>query len=545
MPSTTKTKQQLTAEIRALRRKVKELEQAGRAHRESEERFRSIYEQSPVGIEIYDADGRLLEVNRECQTMFGIESIEEVLGFKLFKDPNVPADAKARLLKHEAVKYEAQFDFDLVKERNLYKTTKTGRCYLDTLITPLEDSHGQTNGYLMHVRDITERKQAEVALRKSEERFRTVAEFTYNWETWVDPQGRNLYVSPSCERFSGYSAKEFLDDPQLLRKITHPDDRDTVAAHYHQPLETPDGTTVDFRIINRSGAIHWISHACQPVISPDGEFLGRRGSNRDITIRKQIETQHEQLFKQLAGKNKDLEQIIHVSSHDLRSPLISIKGFSEVVIDAVNRLSAIVEGGELPAELQDELQQLLTDDIVKSLGYITAGTDKMDTLLSGLLRLSRLGQSALSIKPLDMNALLDVVVRSIQFQVESTGADVVIDELPSSLGDDVQINQLFTNLLDNALKYLDPQRPGRIEVTGRQKGNRVEYCVADNGIGIAPEELELVFTLFYRVDAKPTEGDGLGLTIIRKILERNNGNIALESEPGVGSRFFVNLPAGQ
>ena len=136
----------------------------------------------------------------------------------------------------------------------------------------------------------TKHKRAEEAFRESEEKFRMVADFTYDWEYWLKPDGNFVYVSPSCERITGYRVDEFFDNPDLLTTIVHPPDYGMIAQHISEALKPTYGTcTFDFRIITREGEERWISHYCQPVFSKDGTWLGRRGSNRDITERKEVE----------------------------------------------------------------------------------------------------------------------------------------------------------------------------------------------------------------------------------------------------------------
>ncbi|MEQ9624092.1 PAS domain S-box protein [Coleofasciculus chthonoplastes] len=166
--------------------------------------------------------------------------------------------------------------------------------------------------------DITERKQAEQALQESEQRFRTVADFTYDWEYWRDPDGSFIYVSPSCQRITGYQAEEFLNDPSLFEAIVHPDDRQRIAEHIRQQLDNPHIYSTDFRIITRTGSIRWIAHACQPVYSEDGRWLGQRASNRDISDRKQTEEalySREQQFRALVENSPD---IVARFDHQLR-----------------------------------------------------------------------------------------------------------------------------------------------------------------------------------------------------------------------------------
>jgi signal transduction histidine kinase len=167
----------------------------------------------------------------------------------------------------------------------------------------------------------------------------------------------------------------------------------------------------------------------------------------------------------------------------------------------------------------------------------------MDSLLSGLLRLSRLGQVAVDIERLDMNSMLTDVTKNIEFQVKEAGATVELETLPSCFGDSSQINQIFSNILDNALKYLDETRPGMIHIYGKIENGRSIYCVEDNGVGIAPEHQNKIFEVFHRLEPDEKNGEGLGLTIVRRILDRHNGKVWVESEPGKGSKFFVSLPS--
>ncbi len=263
---------------------------------------------------------------------------------------------------------------------------------------------------------------------------------------------------------------------------------------------------------------------------------------RDVTERKRVEKERERLNRELMDKNRELEQIVYVTSHDLRSPLVNIQGFSRELNHAFKRVAAIIEGDNLPADIRAQLQPILEEDIPESLQYIFTSTARMDSLLLGLLRLSRLGRVALEIEKLDMNKIIADLTDTFEFRLQQANVALDVANLPPCLGDEGQISQVFANLLDNALKYLDPSRPGIIKVSGCKQGDQAIYCIEDNGIGIAAEHQPKIYEIFHRLNPGQSDGEGLGLTIVHRILDRHHGSIWVESEPGQGSKFFVALP---
>jgi len=265
----------------------------------------------------------------------------------------------------------------------------------------------------------------------------------------------------------------------------------------------------------------------------------------DISERKRIASERERLMLELERKNQELESIVYVSSHDLRSPLVNIQGFgSRLEKDCAElalRARAAACGEETAAR---RIEVLALERIPRSVEFIRASAAKMDRLIAGLLRLSRTGRVELFRRSLDMDALLREIASSLAFQMEKAGASLELGSLPPCLGDEGQLSQVFTNLLDNAIKYRAADRPLRIAVRGERRGDEVEYCVEDSGMGIAPEHLERIWELFYRLDpGDGAGGEGLGLSLVRRIVDRHEGRVRVESEPGVGSRFFVLLPA--
>ena len=264
---------------------------------------------------------------------------------------------------------------------------------------------------------------------------------------------------------------------------------------------------------------------------------------RDITHRKKYEAELECLLHTLAQKNEELESIVYASSHDLRSPLVNIEGFSTELSLSCEQIIEILDKLELPDEQKKRLYELLNENIAESIGFIKSSTQKMDTLLGGLLKLCRLGKTELNIRKLDMNEMIGRIIDMFKFQISKLNISVLVDDLPMCMGDAAQLDQAFSNLIDNAIKYRSPDRNLEIRISGSVKGGTAEYTIEDNGIGIQPEHQHIIFEIFHRLNPNDTVGgEGLGLTIVKRIITRQSGNVYIESKPDVGTCFRISLP---
>lgn len=260
-------------------------------------------------------------------------------------------------------------------------------------------------------------------------------------------------------------------------------------------------------------------------------------------LQKQTELAKKDFTEKLAIINDDLESIIRISSHDLRSPLVNIQGFANELAADCKELTEIISSVEMPAEKRQAVMSTLNNNIPEEVNFICKSASKMDMVLESLTRLSRLGSEELDIKTIDMNSLIFDIVDTLQYQLNSNDINLVIEELDGCTGDKAQITQVFTNLLDNAIKYLDSEKRGRIHISSKVKENSVIYCIADNGIGIKKEDQNKVFEIFHRLSPETgDDGQGLGLSIVSRIVERNNGKVWVDSQSEAGSSFYVELP---
>lgn len=401
----------------------------------------------------------------------------------------------------------------------------------------------------------TESKRSRVAgrLGDTEERLRAILQTAVEGIITIDERGIVESMNPAAEKTFGYKAEEVVGrNVSLLMPSPYRDEHDGYLANYiHSGQAKIIGIGREVVGQRKDGSVFPMDLAVSEV-----RLAHRRlftGFVRDISERKKADARLADLAQTLAEKNKELETIVYVASHDLRSPLVNIQGFSRELSRACARLRERLAGaqaghafaagsaaGACPKD--SELACLLEEDIPESLEYIQAGVSKIDALLAGFLRYSRLGRAALRIERLNLNSLLEAILLSMEFQIQKARATVSVGALPEGLGDSTQINQVFSNLIDNALKYRDPNRLPEIQITGEIRDQRSVYSVRDNGIGIARDHQAKIFEIFHRLNPSQGEGEGLGLTIAQRILERQNGRIWVESEAGSGSCFFVSLP---
>ena len=261
----------------------------------------------------------------------------------------------------------------------------------------------------------------------------------------------------------------------------------------------------------------------------------------DITHRRTAEKEMQRLNTELQQKADELQQILYITTHDLRSPLVNIEGFSKEMQNSVSELNEMLRDAPVDKNLKSDLFRIMDEEIPEAIHFITLSTSKMDNLLKGLLTLSRLGRQKFSFQKLNMNRLIKQAIDTFKFEIDQSEVKIEVDNLPSCTGDELQINQLFSNLIGNALKFLDPERKGEINISGQKQENGCTFIVEDNGIGISEVYQHKVFNLFEKLDPKKP-GIGLGMNIVKQIVEKHNGTVQLDSVLGKGTKFIIFIP---
>ncbi|MFO8010466.1 MAG: PAS domain S-box protein [Dehalococcoidia bacterium] len=564
---------------------ITERKQAEDARKESEEKFREIFDNASDVIIYLDRTGKIVDINRRTEEIFGYKP-EEVIGKNFTETEFASPDDISRLAQEVSIAVDSGKLKDFFELEAMHKDGH--RVWLEASPSLIR-RNGEIEGLLVIIRDITERKRAEEGLQNAltESRQRT-EEVSSLLEASKAVLGQKSFASAariifdSCKvatgATSGYVALLsndgtenevlFLDsgglpctvDPTLpmpirgLRAEAYRSGQTVFDNDFHNSewmQYMPEGhvrlDNVMFAPLTAEGKVVGLLGLANKeggFTDEDARLGTAFGELASIALRTSLANEErERLLREVQQKSSELEQILYATSHDLRSPLLNIQGFSSELEISLEEIRGLLEGREdVPDEVKTKLAEMMDEDIHDSLQYILTSTSKMDSLLGGLLQLSRLGRKPLEIEGIDMNALMETIASIHKYRLTDGNITLEVEDLPSCRGDRDQIDQVFSNLVDNAMKFLAPDRPGFIRVSGERGEGEVVYCVEDNGVGMAANHQDKIFEIFHQLDPQTSAGEGLGLTIVRRILDRHHGRIWLESEAGKGSRFYVALP---
>ncbi len=500
-------------------------------------------EQSPESIVITNLDAEIEYVNTAFVRNTGY-SLDEVMG----KNPRILSSGKTASATYESMwttlaqgrPWKGEFE----------NKRKDGTEYIEfAIITPIRQPGGSISHYVAVKEDITEKKRLTqeldthrhhleelveirtAALGEAETKYRTLADFTYDWETWLDPQGHWVYCSPACERISGYTSEEFIANPRLLQEIIVSADREMMARHLAHPENEQTSQEVSFRIRHKNGEIRWVEHVCQSVHDDQGRNIGRRASNRDITDRKQADQELTDARQRAEAASQAKSAFLANMSHEIRTPMNAILGFTHLM----QRSGVLPENEERLNKMEAAARHLLS-------------------IINDILDISKIESGKLILEQTNfhLNAIFDHVQSLLREQVRSKGLTIEEDrnEVPQWLkGDPTRLRQALLNYAANAVKFTEQ---GKISLRAKKLDKRedevlVRFEVQDTGIGIDADKLAHLFESFEQADASTTRkygGTGLGLAITRHLAKLMGGEVGVESEPGRGSSFWFTAKLG-
>ena len=364
---------------------------------------------------------------------------------------------------------------------------------------------------------MAEAVQARISdLDDSQRRFRAIADFTYAWENWFDVDGRLRWVNPAVERITGYGVAQCHGMPDFPLPLVAEEDRARMAGHLEAAKAGGSGQDVEFRLRRQGGEQIWAAMSWQPIFDAAGGPLGSRSSIRDIDIQRHSAD----LLVEAKG---ELERMLFAASHDLQEPVRYILSYTQ--------------------RLERDLGSDLNERARSSLQIIYEAAGQMNLLVKGLANYNRSTRSMAALAPVDLKALVDRAAAECGSQAGDRVLAFDIGALPVVHGDAALLLVLFENIIGNAVKFVGPEVAPRVAISAIPEGRGWRIDIADNGIGIEPQDIETVIRPFSRLHSRSTfPGAGLGLASAQKVAGLHGGRLWLDSVPGQGTTVHLWLP---
>jgi PAS domain S-box-containing protein len=386
-----------------------------------------------------------------------------------------------------------------------------------------------------------ERARENQALKEAEARYRSLFDGVPLGLYRSTPAGRFLDANPALVRMLGYPDIESLLAVNAVEVYLNAEEhgrwqavleREGVVRGWELQLRRHDGTVV------------WMEGNVQAVRDQDGCVLHYEGSLQDITERKRAEEQLRHYAAELEQANEEIKAFAYTVSHDLRAPLVNLKGFAAELRAALAVVgsAAIITLPHLDEKRRPVVMTAIQEDLPEALGFIDSSVTRMDSLTKALLKLSRLGRRELRLEPIDVDALVQATLKTLSYQIQQRQVEMTVGPLPEVVADRTSMEQIIGNLLTNAVLYLDTDRPGEIQITGERDHNETTFRVRDNGCGIAEEDMDKVFAPFRRAGKQDIPGEGMGLPYVQALVRRHGGRIWCQSQLGRGSTFYFTIP---
>ena len=519
----------------ALRRQVAALEQAlaeaGRARdagRTSEDRFRALFDMSRDGIVFVDLDGHIEEMNQAYLDLVGYGRDEITTHTYQDLTPEKWRAIEAEIIETQVMPrgFSDEYEKEYVR-----KDGSIAPISLRTIL--VRDLEGRPIRFMGIVRDITELKEKEEALKASEKRYRGLFDLSHDGVVFVGLNGPVEEANPAYLDMLGYELDELVG--MTYQQLTPPRwaamEADIVA---EQLLSRGYTDEYEKEYIRKGGSVFPVAVRAILVRDETGAPVRIMGIVRDITEQKQAKEALERHARDLARSNEELEQFAYVASHDLQEPLRKIRAFG--------------------ALLADEKRESLDDEGQQYIDFMTDAAARMQTLVSDLLALSRVTTAAHPFEDLSLAEVFDTVLSDLSVRLEEAGGQVEVGATPTIEADRTQMEQLFRNLIGNALKFCRPGVPPQVTVEVAAQAQPIDavpgpahaIVVTDNGIGFESSQGSKLFQPFKRLHARHQyEGAGIGLAICEKIVLRHHGRITASGTPGAGATFTVTLPRRQ
>ena len=492
-----------------------------RALDRSEKLFKSIFANIPAGVEIYDKDGFLVDLNNKDMEIFGVQNKQDVIGVNFFENPNVPQNIRDRVRNEDLVDFRLNYSFE--RATGYYQPDRRDVIDIYTKVSKLYDSEGNFNGYILISIDNTEQIDAMNRIRDFENFFLLISDYAKVGYAKLNLMNRKGYAIKQWYKNLGEDADTPLADVVGVYRNMHPEDRERILDFYREVRKGNRKHFQEEMRIRRSGKKNewnWIRmNVVVTTYNPEENEVEIIGINYDITELK--ETENELILARDKAEMMDRLKSAFLAnmSHEIRTPLNAIVGFSDLLVDTES-IEERQEYIQIVKENNDLLLQLISD--ILDLSKIEAGTFEFTN------------------GDVDVNMLCEDIVRSMQMKVKEN-VELIFDPHLAEcriISDRNRLHQVISNFVNNAIKFTSE---GSIRVGYKQKGEKLEFYVQDTGIGIDEAGQSHIFERFVKLNSF-VHGTGLGLSICQSIVEQMGGQIGVESELGKGSRFWFSLP---
>jgi PAS domain S-box-containing protein len=466
-----------------------------------------------------DNEERITFINAAAERLYGI-SYADAIGRQLSTlRTNQWADAAEEMAARLALEDRGSW-----RGENVQVKANGDTITVESTVNGLFDARGIRTGRLAVVRDITARKRIEAELQASAERLRFMAESMPQKIFTATPEGLVNYFNHQWNAFSGLAAQDL--HPWEWRHFVDPKHLAETEQRWQQAVKSGDYFQLEHRFRRHDGGYHWHLTRAHAMRDPSGKVLLWVGSSTEIGDQKRNAEKLEALVadrtKDLRATNDQLEAFVYSIAHDLRGPLRTITGYSQVVVE------------EYSSRLPEEAQRLLK--------RIQASSEFLDKLLLDLLAFGRVGRAHFELATVEVKKAWEAAIFQCSTEIERRRARIEINgEFPKVIAHEATLGQCLANLLNNALKFARSEVPPHVILRIEPRGTTVRLWVEDNGIGIPTDQHERVFRVFERLNGAKYSGTGIGLSIVRKGMERMGGRVGIESEFGQGTRIWLEL----
>jgi PAS domain S-box-containing protein len=497
---------------------ITERKQAEQALLESEQRLKRAQEIAHLGSWELELINNHLAWSDEVYRIFGLQPQQFGATYEAFLEAVHPDDRAAVDEAYSSSVREGRDVYEI--EHRVVRHSSGEIRIVHEKCEHFRDQNGQIVRSIGMVHDITERKQAEEALRESEKRFHSLADSMPQLVWTALPNGTVDYYNQRYEEYR--EIKQVEGAAWEWAPVLHPDDLQPTIDAWQLSVETGEIYQIEHRVRVSDGSYRWHLSRGVPMRDEAGQIIRWFGTSTDIHDLKLAEEQLKVYAERLERSNRELEQFAFMASHDLQEPLRKIEMFGDMLLERATCLN--------------EQERNYIDRMRNASG-------RMRDMVEGLLQLSRITTQGKPFIPVDLSQVTAEVLHDLESQIQRTSGKVNVESLPTIEGDALQLRQLMQNLIGNALKYHQPGTSPQLTISAKQLSGKVQILVEDQGIGFAQEDAERIFQPFQRlVGRSQYEGSGMGLAICRRIVERHGGEITAFSKSGHGTTVMVTLP---